>query len=331
MEIFMKMLSKLIAPTICACASLFSTIASSESYPDRAIKLIVPWPAGGASDLVARALSEGMRKDLGQSIVVENKAGATGRIGIDIARKAPADGYTLVLAISNTHGVAPALYPNLPYDPIKDFTPVGVAAIGPLALTVSSSLPFKTLPELIAYAKKNPGKLNFGSAGAGSGSHLMGEMFKSMAGIDIVHVPYKGTAPAVNDLAAGHVHLIFEGSAVKSFVEDGKLRVLATTAPKRWSLYPESPTTAELGLPKLMTASWFGIMGPKGMPKPVVDRLSRSLLVALKDPSVQAALKGQGFDVATAATPDDMSTFIASEIDRWKSNLKLINYTHKVD
>jgi tripartite-type tricarboxylate transporter receptor subunit TctC len=327
----MYRLFKLLATATFACSLAAPSIAAAQAYPAKPIRLVVPWPAGGAADIVARAVSEGMRKDLGQTIVVENKAGATGRIGIDAVRTAPADGYTLVLAISNTHGVAPALYPKLPYDPVRDFTPVGVAAIGPLAMTVRGNLPVNTVAELVEYAKRNPGKLNFASAGPGSGSHLMGEMFKAMAQIDIVHVPYKGTAPAVNDLAAGVVDLIFEGSAVRPYIADGKLRVLATTGAARWSAYPDKPTTTEAGFPKLQSASWFGIMGPKGMPQPVVDRLNRSLVAGLKDPAVKTALKNQGFDVATATAPAEMSAFIASEIERWKSNLKLINYTHKPD
>lgn len=327
----MNRISKLLCMALFGAALAAPSLAAAQAFPSKPIKLIVPWPAGGAADFVARAVSDAMRKDLGQTIVVDNRPGATGRIGIDALRSAPPDGYTLVMAISNTHGVAPALYPKLPYDSIRDFTPVGVAASGPLALTVHSSLPVKTLQELVEYAKRNPGKLNFASAGSGSGSHLMGEMLKAMARIDIVHVPFKGTAPAVNDLAAGHVHMIFEGSAVKPYVADGRLRVLATTGTKRWSAYPDTPTTAEAGFPKLLSASWFGIMGPKGMPQPIVDRLSRSLVVALKDPRVKSALQSQGLDVAEASSPADMSTFIASEIERWKSNLKLIKYTHTTE
>lgn len=324
----MKRLLKLLATISLAVSAVLPTLASAQAYPSRPIKLIVPWPAGGASDIVARAIVEGMRKDLGQTVVVENKAGATGRIGIEAARNSPADGYTLVLAISNTHGLAPALYKNLPYDPIRDFTPVGLVAIGPLAVTVRSSLGVKTLPELVEYAKRNPGKVNFASAGSGSGSHLLGEMLKSMAGINIVHVPFKGTAPAINDLAAGHVDLIFEGSAVKSYVTEGRLTVLATTGAKRWSAYPDAPTTAEAGFPKLLSASWFGIMGPKGMPQPVAERLSNSINVALKSPEVLAVLKAQGMEPVPSSSPAQLSSYMASEIDRWKANLKMINYTH---
>ncbi len=327
----MNCISKFLAAAAVACSFAAPSIASAQAYPAKPIRLVIPWPAGGAADFVGRAVAEGMRKDLNQTIIVDNKPGATGRIGIDAVRSSPADGYTLVLAISNTHGVAPALYPKLPYDPVSDFTPVGVAAIGPLALAVRATLPVKTLPELIDYAKRNPGKLNFASAGPGSGSHLMGEMLRAMAGVDIVHVPYKGTAPAVNDLAAGVVDMIFEGAAIKPFVADGRLRVLATTGTKRWSAYPDVPTTAEAGFPKLLSASWFGIMGPKGMPQPIVARLNQSLLAALKNPQVQSSLKTQGIDVATATSPADMASFITSETERWKANLKLINYTHKAE
>ncbi len=323
----MKRLMKLLTATTLAVSAALPSIAAAQAYPNRPIKLIVPWPAGGASDIVARAVVEGMRKDLGQTVVVENKAGATGRIGIEAARTAPADGYTLVLAISNTHGLAPALYKSLPYDPVNDFTPVGLVAIGPLAVTVRSSLGVKTLPELVDYARRNPGKLNYASAGSGSGSHLLGEMLRAMAGINIVHVPFKGTAPAINDLAAGHVDLIFEGSAVKPYVSEGRLTVLATTGAKRWSAYPDAPTTAEAGYPKLLSSSWFGIMGPKGMPQPVVDRLSQSVNAALKSPEILNVLRAQGMEVVPSTSPAHLSSFMGSEIERWKANIKLINFT----
>lgn len=327
----MNLSLRLVSAVSIAGALLAPSLAAAQAYPTKPIKLIVPWPAGGATDTAARALAEGMRKDLGQPILVENKPGATGRIGIEAARHAAADGYTLVLANSNSHGIAPALDPKLPYDPIRDFTPVGVAAYGPLALAVRSSLPAKTVHELVDYARRNPGKLNFASAGPGSGSHLLGEMLKVMGGVDIVHVPYKGTAPAVTDLAAGHVDMIFEGQAIKSYVEDGKLRVLATTGARRWSMFPDAPTTAEAGFPKLQSSSWFGIMGPKAMPEPIVARLNRSMVAALKDPVVQTTLKNQGIDPATSTSPVEMKSFIASEGERWKKLLKQANYTHSAN
>lgn len=325
----MKLVNRLVTALAVAGTLLASSAAMAQAYPNKPIKLVVPWAAGGPSDFVARVVTEGMRKDLGQPILIENKVGATGRIGTDAVRTAAPDGYTLLLAISNTHGVAPALYPNLPYDPVKDFSSVGVMAIGPLALTVRSSLPIKTLPELVAYAKRNPGKLTFASAGNGSGSHLLGEMLKAMGGIDILHVPYKGSAPAINDLAAGSVDIMFEGLALKPYVESGRLRVIATTGARRWSAYPEAPTTTEGGLPKLQSATWFGIMGPKGMPQPVVDRLSRALVAALKSTEIQAQLKTQGMEVATATSPAEMNAFVSSEVDRWKGLIKSINYKHE--
>jgi len=199
--------------------------------------------------------------------------------------------------------------------------------MGPLAAAVHTALPVKTLPEFVEYAKRNPGKINFASAAPGSASHLLWEMLKSMAGINIVHVPYKGTAPAVQDVAAGQAQLIFEGSAVKTYVADGRLRPLETTGTRRWSALPDVPTTAEAGRPNLQTASWFGIMGLKGLPQPIVERLNRTLVTALKDPALQNTLKNYGMDTASATSPADMNTFIASEIERWKKNLNLINYT----
>jgi tripartite-type tricarboxylate transporter receptor subunit TctC len=325
----MKHLCKLLTAMAFVSILVSPSIAEAQSYPTKPIKLIVPWPAGGATDLIARAVTENMRKDLGQMIVVENKPGATGRIGIEAARLLPADGYTLLIAMSNTHGLAPALRKDLSYDPIVDFTQVGMICAAPLALTVRASLPVKTLPELIDYAKSNPGKLTYASGGIGSATHLMGEMFKAMAGIDIVHVPYKGQAPAVNDLLAGHVDMFFEGQIVKPHVDDGKLRVLATTGPQRWFMYPDIPTTTEAGLPDLVSAPWWGLQGPKGMPAPIVERLNRSMVAALKDPEVQSTLKSQGADIATETSPVQMKAFIAKEIERWEKNLKLINYQQK--
>jgi tripartite-type tricarboxylate transporter receptor subunit TctC len=325
----MKCLSKFLVAAAAAGALALPAVAVAQTYPTKPIKLIVPMPAGGATDFVGRTVAESMRQDLGQMIAVENKPGAAARIGIETARMAPADGYTLVLVLSNSHGLAPALRKDLPYDPIADFTPIGVIATGPMALIIRSSLPIKTLPELIDYAKRNPGKLTFASSGLGSGSHLQGEMLKHLAGIDIVHVPYKGTAPAMNDLLAGHVDLYFEGSAVKPHVDDGKLRILAAAGPKRWFLYPDVPTTAEQGLPGLVSQTWWGLMGPKGLPQPIVDRLNSSLLVALKDPKVRSAMETQGVQVVTETSPAQMVAFIASEIERWKANLKMIGYVHK--
>lgn len=325
----MKFVSNFLAVAALACTIGAPSVANAQAFPNKPIRLIVPWPSGGATDVVARVLAEGMRKDLGRSVVIENKPGATGRIGIEAVRSAPPDGYTLVMAISNTHGLAPALYPDLPYDPVKDFTPIGVAATGPLAVVVHPSVPAKTLPELVEYAKRNPGKLNFASAGAGSASHLLGEMLKSIAGIDMVHIGYKGTGQAVTDLAAGQVQLLFDGTPVMPYLKNDQLRALATTGPKRWSALPEVPTTTEAGYPKLQTYGWWGLMGPKGMPQPIVDRLNRSLNSALKDPFVQSTLHTQGMDVSEANTPAEMGAFIATEIVRWKANLKMINYTHK--
>lgn len=301
--------------------------AAAETFPTRPIKLIVPWPTGGATDQVARILADAMRKDLGQSVVVDNKPGATGRIGVDAARAAVADGYTLVMAISSTHGIAAALNPKLPYDPVKDFTPIGLAAVGPLAVTVHPSVPVTSLSELVEYAKRNPGKLNFASAGAGSGAHLMGEMLQKLAGLQMVHVPYKGTGQAVQDVVAGHAQLLIDGAAVKNYIADGRLRVLATTGSKRWSALPQVPTTAEAGMPQLQTAGWFGLMGPKGVPPAVVARLNQSLASALQSPDVQQALKNQGFDLPSDTGSAQMANFIASEVERWRSNLRLINYT----
>jgi tripartite-type tricarboxylate transporter receptor subunit TctC len=322
----MKCLAKFLVAAAFASSLVLPSLSVAQTYPTKPIKLIVPMPAGGISDIVARAAAESMRKDLGQMIVVENKPGAVGRIGIEAVRQSPADGYTLLLAISNTHVLAPVLRKDLPYDPEADFAPIGLICFSPLALVIRADLPITTVQELIDYAKKNPGKLTFASTGPGSGSHLPGEMLKYFAGIDILHVAYKGTAPALNDLLAGHVDMTFGGTDALPHVQDGKLRVLTTTGTDRWFVYPDAPTTTEAGLPKIRSAPWWGLEAPKGTPQPIIERLNRSLNVALKDANVRSTLNSQGYDVVKETSPAEMDSYIASEIKRWSETLTQINF-----
>jgi len=322
----MKTFIALIAAILFGTNSL--AFAQPAAYPSKPIRLVVPWPAGGASDIVARAVAEEMRKSLGAMIVVENRAGATGRIGTEEVKRSAPDGYTLLMAISSTHGIAPALDTKLPYDPVKDFTPIGLAAIGPLAVVVSLNVPAKNIAELVAYAKKNPGKLSYASAGPGSGSHLFGEMLNKEAGIDLRHIPYKGTSPALVDVVSGNVDVFIDGATVRRYVAEGKLKLLATTGTARWSAYPEVPTVKEQGYPKLHTAGWFGLMGPKDLPVPLVTRLNQALNAALASPATATFLREQGLDPAPGSA-EGMQKFVQSEIERWRANVRAIGYRHE--
>lgn len=287
------------------------------AYPERPVRLITPFPPGGATDLLARTVGERLSQRLGQAVVIENRPGAGGNIGAEIASRAAPDGYTLLMAPTSIYAVSATLYPQLNYDVTKDFTPVSLVANAPHVLLVHPSLPVETVPELIAYAKARPGELNFASQGSGTVSHLEAEMLKSMAGIDLLHIPYRGSAPAVVDLLAGRVQVMFDSIASSNpHVRAGRLRPLAVASPARSPLLPDVPTVRESGIEGYSAHSWLGILVPAGTPRAIVQRLHRDLVAVVNEPATRARLIEHGFEPATS-TSAELAKMIREEIVKW--------------
>ena len=290
-------------------------------YPTKPIKLIVPLAAAGTGDTLARAVGEEMAKELGQPVVVENKPGAGGLVGTESVANAPADGYTL-LAVSPSHVIMPALYAKKTYDPLKSFEPVTVMANTHQVIVAHPSVPAKDLKELIVYAKKNPGKLNYGSAGTGSATHLNMEAFKSKAGVDIVHVPYKGSTQARQDVLSGQVHLAMDGLLpVQPLIKDGRLKALAITSGRRAQSNPEIPTINEAGVPGYVSDTWYGILVPAGTPKEIIARLHRAATNALNSPAVRDRLTKLGAE-PVGNTPEEFRKMLEREQTLWAQVVK---------
>ncbi|MFN2646170.1 MAG: Bug family tripartite tricarboxylate transporter substrate binding protein, partial [Burkholderiales bacterium] len=301
---------------------LFAGTAIAQSYPARPVKLIVPFPPGGNTDIVGRLIAQKLTESLGQQVYVENRGGAGGTIGAEAAAKSPADGYTIFFSTTGTLASAPSLQPNLRYDPIRDFTPISTLANAPVVVIVAASLAPKTLAELIQAAKAQPGALKFGSAGTGHFVHIAGEMFKKAAGVDLLHVPYKGVAPALIDLLAGRIDVMFDAFAqYEPHLRSGKLRALAVASPKRLSRLPEVPTSAEAGLPDYVVASWFGLAAPAGTPRDIVARLNADVLKALAKPDVLETLAKLGLEPG-GSTPQEYATMIGAELGTWRESVK---------
>jgi tripartite-type tricarboxylate transporter receptor subunit TctC len=302
---------------ILAVAALLPLTAVAQAWPSRSIRLVVTFAPGGGADFVGRAIAQPLSEVLGQTVVVDNRAGANGVVGADIAAKAAPDGYTLLLGAAGTLSVAPHLGEPLPFDPIKDFVPVSLVATGSFVVTVNKALPVNSIPELIAYAKANPGKLNFGSSGKGGAPHLATELFASMAGVKMVHVPYRGLGPAVADLLAGQIQVLFaDVPLVVEQVKAGNLKALAITGTTRSSVMPDLPTVAEAGLPGYSAGTWYGIFLPARTPPEIVARLSKALEQVLAAPSLKAVMAKQGAE-AVWDTPQDFAAFIKEESARW--------------
>jgi tripartite-type tricarboxylate transporter receptor subunit TctC len=291
---------------------------AAEEYPSRPLRLIVPFPPGGPADTLARIVAEKLGASFGQPIVVDNRAGAGGNIGMEIGAKAAADGYTLVLAPAGNLTVNPSLYRNMPYDAIRDFAPVTVIAATPNILIVSPAVPARTLTELIVHMKAHPGEFNYSSPGNGSGAHLAGELFKSMAGVDMAHIPYNGIAPAVTAVVGGQVQLMFAGiTSALPQVKGGKVRALGIASLKRSAAAPELPTLAESGLPGFDVTSWYGIVVPAGSPAAVIDRLQKETAKIVRLPDVRDRLTALGAE-PLGNTPAEFAAMIRTETVKWR-------------
>ena len=288
----------------------------AQVYPAKPIRLIVPFAAGGGNDNVARLVGKRLADGLGQPVLVDNRPGAGGVVGAELAAKSAPDGYTLFLGGVGSHAINPNLHEKLPYDPIRDFAPVVLLAQAPLILVVHPSVPVNNVAEFIAYARAHPGRLNFASNGNGSSSQLAAVMFDSMAGIDLVHVPYKGLAPALSDLLSGQVQLMFSSVvAILPHIKAGKLRGLAVTGAKRLASMPELPTIAESGLPGYEASSWYGILAPAGTPRDIVVRLNAELAKALEQPEVRSSLLAEGAE-PVGGSPERFAAHILAEKER---------------
>jgi len=298
-----------------------SGLCFAQPFPAKPVRIVVPFPPGGGVDALGRIVGERLSTLLGQPVIVDNRAGAGGAIGTDAAAKAPADGYTLLVGSSGTLSMAPSINPRLPYKPMEDFAPLTLGVVNSNILVVRNSFPAATLAELIALAQKSPGKLTFASGGVGTSQHLNGELFRLMAKLDIVHVPYKGTAPAVNDLIGGQTDMFFSDPSVVSLVKAGKLRALAQTSPSRSALLPDLPTIAESGVPGYSATAWYAFFAPAGTPAPILTRLSTDVVTALQAPEVKAKLAVAGM-VPQPSTPQELAALLREDTQRWADVVK---------
>jgi tripartite-type tricarboxylate transporter receptor subunit TctC len=298
--------------------------AAAADYPDRPIRLIIPFPPGGSNDVVGRLIAKTLSEKIGQQVFVDNRGGAGGLIGTEALAKSTPDGYTLGI-VSIAHAVNPALHDPLPYDPLKSFEPISILATGPNVLVVNPDLPVHSVKELIALAKQKPGELNYASAGIGSFQHLGGELFKLEANVNIVHVPYKGGGPAMQDVVAGHVKIMFSSLIQTTpLIKAGRLRPLGVGGTKRSAVLPDVPTIAEAGLPGYAANNWWGIFAPAGTPKPIVEKLYKDIQLALQSPEML-----KEFDIEGAApvtmTSAEFADFVKVEIDKWAKVVKAGN------
>ena len=297
--------------------TLAAALPALAEFPDRPIRIIVPYPPGGTSDLLARAVAPRLGERLKQTVVIENRAGAGGVIGSQVVAKSPADGYTLLLGTIASHGILPVLQKPAPYDAVKDFAPVTLVASTPNVLVANPSAPVRNLAELLALARAKPGSVNFGSTSLGGSPHMSGELLKTMAQVDIVHVPYKGGGPMLIDLMGGQIPFGFDNlPSSMNHIRSGKIRALAVTTAKRWPGAPEIPTMAEAGVPGYEASAWFGLLAPANTPKPIVELLQRHVAAILRQPEVEKMLLEQGAE-AVGNTPDEFARLIAAELQKW--------------
>lgn len=308
------------------CAALAAAPAaalaqSAANYPNKPIRLIVPYPPGGGSDTISRAVARPLSDNLGQQVVVDNRGGAGGSIGMELAAKSPPDGHTIVFALTAQLAINPALYRKIPYDPIKDFEPITQLASGPYVLVVHPSLPAKSVKELIALARSSPGKLAYASSGNGSGGHLANELLNSMTGIKMLHVPYKGGGPALVDVLAGNVKVLFATwSSSKSHIESGRLRALGVSTDKRLPGV-DIPTVAEAGVPGFDAGVWYAFLAPAGTPKAIISKLNKEIIKAANDPDAKKVLD-RGAIQLVGSTPQELARFMKSELAKWAKVVK---------
>ncbi len=308
-----------LALTLCIAAP-----GGAQTWPDRPLKFIVSAPAGSSLDVLARTISDKLKDRLGQPVVVEDRPAAGGTVATDFVAKSPPDGYTMVISFNGPLAFGPHLYAKLPYDPLKDLAPVIITSSQPSVLAVNAALPIKSVKELVEYAKANPGKLNFASVGNGSSSQLTMELLKSTAGIDLVHVPFNGSPPAVTATIQGETQMLFAVmQPLQAQIQAGKLRAIAVTTAKRFPLLPDIPTIAEAGYPGFEALAWNGILVAAGTPRPIIMRLNTEINAILKDPAVKSALNAQGFELI-GGTPEEFGNLIKSESDKWAPIIKKV-------
>ena len=304
------------------CCAFAAFAACAQPFPSRPVRFVVPYAPGGSTDTLARTMGVKLAQALGQQVVVDNRSGANGDIGMEIVAKAPPDGHTIVLGYIANLAIEPSLYAKMPYDPVKDFAPITQPATSPNVLTVHPSVQAKSLQELIALTRANPGKVSFASTGVGSIGHLTGELINNLAGIKMTHVPYKGSGQAVTDILGGHVQVMFSGfSSTLAHIKAGRLRALAVTGPKRSPALADVPTIAEQGFPGVEATAWYGVLAPAGTPKPVITRLHDELVKILKQSDVVQRLDGLGFEIV-GSTPEQFGAYIRSEIKKWEKVVK---------
>jgi len=314
---------KWLAMVLC---TMFAALAHGQTaYPSKTIRLVVPFPPAGATDILSRDLMQRVSARLGQQVVVDNRPGAGGTIGSDLVAKSAPDGYTLLMATTSTHSIGPTLTPKLPYDVVRDFAPVSLIALSTNLLVVPSSLPVNSVKDLVALAKAKPGQLNFGSSGTGTIVHLSGEMFRFRTGTDIVHVPYKGTQLVIPDLISGQISMLFDNIvSAQANLKTGRLKAIGISSLKRSPLMPEVPTIAESGYPGFEASTWFGVYAPAGTPKDIVVRLNREIVAALQSPEMKDRLAILGAE-PVGSTPEEMAHTVASDTAKWAKVIKDAN------
>jgi tripartite-type tricarboxylate transporter receptor subunit TctC len=304
-----------------AAASFVTTAALAQGWPARPIRLVVPFPAGGGTDIITRELANKVGH-AGYTFVIDNKPGSGGNLGVDAAAKAPADGYTLVMGQTSNLAINPSLYAKLPYDPVKDLTPISLVASAPLVIVASAESPYKTLADVVKASQAKPGSINFASSGNGTVAHLTAESFQKVAGIKLTHIPYKGASQGITDVISGQVQLYVSSiPTLIGHIKSGKMRAIAVTSARRVDDLPQVPTVAESGYKGFEAVTWFGVLGPANLPKDIVARLNADINKALKDPELAKKLGDQGADIA-GSTPEQFAKLIQDDIARWGKIVK---------